>query len=128
MAVQFAAQNLYIVPYTAGLGVSLTRSRFSVSINSKATSKTRLQYLDYTTSSTPTYEPNEFIYRRGAIRMDLDASFHATKNVSLFINGRDISGYEPSELRYSPNTPSIAKNYHRAIYQPVWTAGVKAVF
>ena len=128
MAVQFAAQNLYIVPYTAGLGVSLTRSRFSVSLNSKATSKTRLQYLDYTTSSTPTYEPNEFYYRRGAIRVDMDVSFHATKNMSVFINGRDITGYEPTELRYSPNTPSIAKNYHRAIYQPVWTAGVKAEF
>ncbi len=128
MAVQFAAQNLYIVPYTAGLGVSLTRSRFSVSVNSKATSKTRLQYLDFTTSSTPTYEPNEFMYRRGAIRVDLDVSFRATKNLSLFINGRDISGYEPTELRYSPNTPAIAKNYHRAIYQPVWTAGLKANF
>ena len=128
MAVQFAAQNLYIVPYTAGLGVSLTRNRFTVSINSKATSKTRLQYLDYSTSSSPTYEPNEFMYRRGAIRMDMDVSFHATKNVSLFINGRDITGYEPTELRYSPNTPSIAKNYHRAIYQPVWTTGVKATF
>ena len=128
MAVQFAAQNLYIVPYTAGLGLSLTRSRFSISVNSKATSKTRLQYLDYTTSSTPTFEPNEFMYRRGAIRVDMDLSFHATKNMSVFVNGRDISGYEPTELRYSPNTPSIAKNYHRAIYQPVWTAGVKAKF
>jgi outer membrane receptor protein involved in Fe transport len=39
MAVQFAAQNLYIVPWSAGLGVSLTRNRFSLSLNSKVNAK-----------------------------------------------------------------------------------------
>lgn len=126
MAVQFAAQNLYLVPWTAGLGVSLTRSRFSLSLNSKVNSKTRLQYLDPATNSAA--EPDEFVYRKGAWRVDLDASLHLTKLLSLFINGRDITGYEPVLQRYSPKTPSIAKNFSRAIYQPVWTAGIKARF
>ena len=126
MAVQFAAQNLYVVPWTVGAGLGITRKRFSISLNSKFNSKTRLQYEDYTSNSA--YEPNEFLYKEAAIRTDLDASYHVTPNISVFMNARDIFGYTLTEQIYSPNTPDIAKNFYRAIYQPVWTAGVKAEF
>lgn len=125
-AVQFAAQNLYIVPYTAGAGLRLTRDRFTISLNTKVNSKTRLQYEDFTTNAA--YEPNEFLYRKGAWRTDLDASVHLTKELSLFVNGRDLGGFTLVEQMYSPRTPDVAKNYYRAIYQPVWTAGLKAEF
>lgn len=126
MAVQFAAQNLYVVPWTAGIGVNLTRSRFSISLNTKVTAKTRLQYEDYTANAA--YEPNEFLYKRGAWRTDLDASVHLTRNLTMFLNGRDIQGYTLVEQIYSPNTPTVAKNYYRAVYQPVWTLGMNAQF
>ena len=125
-AVQFAAQNLYLVPWTVGAGLSLTRSRFSIALNSKFNSKTRLQYEDYTTNAA--YEPNEYMYKEAAYRTDLDASYYFTPDLSLFINGRDITGYTLTEQIYGPNTPQVAKNYYRAIYQPVWTAGIKAQF
>jgi TonB-dependent receptor len=123
---QFASQNLYLVPYSAGAGLSLTRDRFSVAVKGKWNAKTRLAYQDFAVN--PFYDPNTFQYRQAALRVDLDASYHLTKNVSVFANGRDISGFTQILQVYSPTTPEIAKNFRRSVYEPVWTAGVKAKF
>ena len=123
---QFASQNLYLVPYSAGLGLSLTRDRFSVAVKGKWNSKTRLAYMDFVASSF--YDPDTYQYRQAALRVDLDASLHLTRNISLFINGRDVSGFTQVLQIYSPTTPEIAKNFRRSVYEPVWTAGVKAKF
>ena len=126
IGIQFAAQNLYLVPYSAGAGLSLTRNRFSIAVKGKWNSKARLAYQDFAVNAF--YDPNTFQYRTAALRVDLDASFHLARNISLFVNGRDISGYTQILQVYSPTTPDIAKNFRRSIYEPVWTAGVKARF
>ncbi|MEY2878692.1 MAG: hypothetical protein RLZZ15_1072 [Verrucomicrobiota bacterium] len=126
VGIQFAAQNLYLVPWSAGAGLSLTRDRFSISIKGKWNAKTRLSYQDPAVNAF--YEPDTFQYRRAALRADLDASLHLTRSVTLFINGRDISGYTQTLQVYGPLTAAIAKNFRRSVYEPVWTAGMKAKF
>ncbi len=51
-----------------------------------------------------------------------------SKTLSLFVNGRDINGYELIQQRYSPTTPKIARNLLWSNFQPVWTLGLRATF
>jgi iron complex outermembrane recepter protein len=123
----FAAQNLALIPWSAGAGLSLTRSRFQIAVNGKWDSIERLTYNDYTTGSGQ-YDPNTYTYQLATLHIDLDLSFRLTKVFSLFVNGRDINGYNLTLQRFSPTTPDYAKNYTYYKYQPVWTLGMKAKF
>ena len=125
-AINFSAQNLYLVPYSFGSGLAFHRARYSVSLNGKWNSKERLSYQDYTSNAA--VDPNTYEYRLAALRVDFDANYYLTRNLSLFINGRDITGYSQILQIYSPTTPDIAKNFQRAIYTPVWTMGLNAQF
>lgn len=127
-AVAFASQNLYLVPYSIGTGVSFTRSRFSVSVNGKWNAAQRLAYIDGTTENNGPIEPGTYEYLDPAVRVDLDATFNLTRSLSLFMNGRDINTYKRVLLRYGPNTPDLLKGRQRDVYQPVWTLGVNARF
>jgi len=126
VGIRFAAQNLYLVPWSSGAGLSLMRDRFSISAKGKWNSKTRLAYQD--PAANAFYDPNTFQYRKAALRTDFDASYRVTRNMTLFINGRDISGYTQILQVYSPTTPDIARNFRRSVYEPIWTAGMKAQF
>ena len=127
-AVAFAAQNLYLVPYSIGAGLSFTRPRFSVSVNGKWNATQRLAYIDGTTDANGPIEPGTYEYLDAALRVDLDATYNLTKTLSLFINGRDINTYQRVLLRYGPNTPGLLKGRQRDVYQPVWTLGLNARF
>lgn len=127
-AVAFAAQNLYLVPYSIGAGISFTRPRFSVSVSGKWNDVQRLAYIDGTTDFNGPIEPGTYEYLDAALRVDLDATYNLTKSLSVFINGRDINGYESVLLRYGPNTPDLMKGRQRSVFQPVWTLGLNARF
>ncbi len=127
-AAAFAAQNLYLVPYSVGLGVTFSRSKFSLSLNGKWNSQQRLSFINPASDTTGAIEPGTYEYLDDALRLDLDLSYQLTKRFSVFINGRDINGYERVTLRYGPNTPDLLKGRIRDVYQPVWTAGVTAKF
>jgi len=125
-ALAFAARNLYLVPYSFGGGLALSRPRYSVSVTSKWNSKQRLGYIDYL--STTTVDPGTYEYLAPVLRVDLDVSVYLTREASVFINGRNINGVESIVQRYSAATPALAKNRQRQAYEPVWTAGLKMKF
>jgi iron complex outermembrane recepter protein len=127
-ATAFAAQNLYLVPWSAGGGLSFVRPRFSVSLNGKWNDTQRLAYIDPNTDANGPIEPGTYEYLDAAFRLDLDATLRLTPKLSLFINGRDINGYSRTLLRYGPNTPDFLKGRQRDVYQPVWTLGMTAKF
>ena len=126
-AIQFVAQNLAQIPYSAGGGISLTRSRFQIMVNGKWDSLQRLAYNDYTTAGGQ-YDPLTFTYLLPTVHVDLDLTINLTRTLSLFVNGRDINKYKYVLEEYSPSTPNYAKNLENDYYQPVWTAGIKAKF
>ena len=88
----------------------------------------RLAYIDGTTDFNGPIEPGTYEYLDAALRVDLDATYNLTKSLSVFINGRDINGYESVLLRYGPNTPDLMKGRQRSVFQPVWTLGLNARF
>jgi len=126
-ATAFTAQNLALVPWSVGSGVSFTRSRFQISFNGKWDSTERLTYNDWTTGSGQ-YDPGTYTYQLPTLHIDMDMSIRLTKALSFFLNGRDINGYHLQTQIYSPTTPDYAKNNVLYKYQPVWTAGIKAKF
>jgi TonB-dependent receptor len=126
-AIQFVAQNLAQIPWSAGAGISLTRSRFQLMINGKWDSTQRLSYNDWTTNGGR-YDPLTYQYLLPTVHVDLDLTVNVTNTISLFINGRDINKYKYQVQSYSPTTPNYAKNVENDYYQPVWTAGIKAKF
>ena len=126
-AVQFVAQNLAQIPWSAGAGISLTRSRFQLMVNGKWDSTQRLSYDDYTTNGGR-YDPLTYTYLLPTVHVDMDLSIYLTHGISLFINGRDINKYKYQLQAYSPATPQYATNLEKDYYQPVWTAGIKAKF
>jgi TonB-dependent receptor len=125
-ASSFAAQNLYLLPWSVGGGISLSRKWFSISLTGKWNDRQQRTY--YAPASTYLYEPGTYDYLDSTLRMDLDISVRITKNITLFVNGRDINGYEEKWLRYGPNTPDLLKGRQKNEFQPVWTAGVTATF
>ncbi len=125
-AVAFAAQNLYLVPYSIGSGVSFSRPRFTVSVNGKWNATQRLAYVDPNADPNGPVEPGTYQYLNAALRVDLDATYNLTKSLSVFINGRDINTYKRDLLQYGPNTPDLLKGRQRDVYQPVWTLGLRA--
>ncbi len=122
----FGAQSLYLVPYTAGLGVSYVHNRLSLAVNSKWTSKQRLAYSD--PAAVTSVDPDTYAYAESAVRVDVDASFRLTRHFSLFINGRDVNGYKYIQQVYSPTTPAVAKNNELERFQPLWTCGIRGEF
>lgn len=125
-AAAFGSQSLYLVPWSFGGGLSWSNRRFSIGVNGKWNSDQRRSYVD--PEEDITVEPGTYLYNAASLRIDLDASVKVSRHISLFINGRDISGYEQIQQRYSPTTPDIAKNRVRTNYQPVWTIGARATF
>ena len=127
-ATAFAAQNLYLVPYSVGAGLSLTRARFSLGANAKWNDRQRLGYIDPASDASGAIEPGTYEYLEAAWRIDLDATLRLGKRLSLFINGRDVGGYTRTLLRFGPNTPSLLKGRQRDVFQPVWTLGLRASY
>ncbi len=125
-ATAFGAQSLYLLPYSIGGGITLNRKRFSISVNAKWNAQQRLAYID--PAADVTVEPGTYLYNNANLRVDLDAMVNLSKTLSLFVNGRDINGYELIQQRYSPTTPKIARNLLWSNFQPVWTLGLRATF
>jgi hypothetical protein len=130
-AAAFGSQNLYLVPYSVGLGLSYVHRFGSLALNGKWNARQTLNYIDpvvSTATSGVNVVPGTYVYNDAALRVDLDASVRLTRRVSFFINGRDINGYEQVTLRYAPTTPAIARNASRNVFQPVWSFGLKGKF
>jgi TonB-dependent receptor len=125
-ASSFAAQNLYVLPWSIGGGVSLNRKRFSIGINVKWNDIQRLQYIVEDTLGT--YEPGTYRYQDANLRMNFDMRFDLTKKFSIFISGQDITGSETRLLQYGPNTPDLLKGYTMRKSEPVWTMGATLKF
>jgi TonB-dependent receptor len=125
-APSFAAQNMYLLPWSVGGGVSLVRKWFSLSLTGKWNDRQQRTY--YAPVSTFLYEPGTYDYLDATLRLDLDLSIRITKNISLFVNGRDINGFEEKWLRYGPTAPDLMKGRQLNTFQPVWTLGMTAEF
>jgi TonB-dependent receptor len=125
-ASSFAAQNMYLLPWSIGGGVSLARKWFSLNLTGKWNDRQQRTY--YAPVSTLLYEPGTYDYLDATFRLDLDLSIRVTKNLSLFLNGRDINGFEEKWLRYGPTTPDLMKGRQLNKFQPVWTLGMTAEF
>jgi len=120
----FSSQGLRLSPYSAGFGVSFERGRGFVSVTGKWNAKRRLNLI----SPSASVDPGTYQYQDANLRVDLNASLRITRRISVFLNGRDINGYDLVMLQYSPATPEIAKKQNHTSYQTVWTAGLRGKF
>jgi len=142
--IAFASQKLYLFPWTAGGRISFARKYYSIALSGKWNARQRqaswgsdvstFQLQPTTphyypnTSNGAIYEPGTYEYLNPTFRLDLDIAVSLTKQLTLFINGRDINGYKVEWERYGPHTPANLKGRQQDKYEPVWTLGLKAVF
>ncbi|MDR0901878.1 MAG: TonB-dependent receptor, partial [Opitutaceae bacterium] len=124
----FAAQNLYLFPWSVGGGVTFSRKYYSISLNGKWNDEQRRTYYTVESDTTGRYEPGTYDYVGASFRLDLDVTFRLTKKFSLFLNGRDINGYTQEYFRYGPNCPEILQGREQSKFASVWTLGVKGNF
>ncbi|MDR2675258.1 MAG: TonB-dependent receptor, partial [Opitutaceae bacterium] len=122
----FTAQNFYLTPWSLGGGISLNRRWFSISLTGKWNDRRRLAYYDPVASGL--YEPGTYRYQDANLRMDIDLRVSLTKHIDLFVNGRDINGYDQIYLLYGPSTPDLLKGQTKLEFDPVWTLGLTAKF
>ncbi|OAM88896.1 TonB-dependent receptor [Termitidicoccus mucosus] len=129
LAASFGAQKMYLFPWSAGGSLTLERKYFTVAVSGKWNdTQRRAYYAVEIGTANGRYAPGTYEYIQPTFRLDLDLTVKLTKNLSLFINGRDINNYTQEHLRYAPDTPELLKAYRRLQYEAVWTAGMKAVF
>jgi TonB-dependent receptor len=129
LAASFGAQKMYLFPWSAGGSLTLERKHYTIAISGKWNdTQRRAYYAVEIGAANGRYAPGTYEYIQPTFRLDLDLTVKLTKNLSLFINGRDINNYTQEHLRYAPDTPELLKAYRRLHYEAVWTAGMKAVF
>jgi TonB-dependent receptor len=129
LAASFGAQKMYLFPWSVTGGLTLERKYFSVALSGKWNDVQRRAYYPVELgTANGRYEPGTYEYIEPTFRLDLDITIKLRRNLSLFLNGRDINNYTQENRRYGPNTPELLKAYRRFQYEAVWTAGMKATF
>ncbi|MES2697396.1 MAG: TonB-dependent receptor [Verrucomicrobiota bacterium] len=109
------------IPLTVNWGLNFTRKPFTLSLNWHHRGEQRRE-------PSPAQAADAFLYQQKRTTLDINATFQATKRVSLFLNGRNVLNQHFNLLRYGSETPGYAKVSSTNSYGVQWTAGVKGSF
>ena len=74
------------------------------------------QRSDVTSGPAPVQGPDGQIFIKGRTQLDLNISYQVRKNMSLFLNGRNVTNERVDFLRYGSLTPSYANMYQARNY------------
>lgn len=109
------------LPKTLNWGV--TYSRKPIILMAKWNWRDRQQTTPY-----PTFGPDANNYLDSLIHLDLNLDYQLRKNVSLYLNGRNVFNVPPVTLRYGSQTPEYAKVGQTKNYGAIYSIGVKGSF
>ena len=111
------------IPRSGAFGISLTRPRFNVRVNSSYRAE---QNKGFATGAS--IEPGTFNYTPARNTIDVLGEYTVWRRVAVFMNLRNVTDI-PNEDAYSgPNTPAHAKLRMRERYGALWMFGVKGMF
>jgi TonB-dependent receptor len=108
---------------TINYGLSFSRARFTtrLAFNQKGLVKQG----QVTNAGTA---PGTFTYLLPRHSTDLTAEYRVTRNLSIFVSGRNINEAIDDTVIYGPSTPVDRRLSGRADYRAYWNVGLKGTF
>jgi outer membrane receptor protein involved in Fe transport len=111
------------VPRTLNWGVSISRPKFTVMLKWTRRSDQRLSLR--TGRGVP---EDDYQWLKGSLKLDVNAEYRLRKNLSVFLNARNVTN-EPYVLEYhAPSTVDYARQYNIQEFGVQFTLGIKGSF
>jgi len=107
-------------------GVSYANRKITARLNFNYRGTQRYGLTTYTDSTGTQYSGYEYYKPRPQYDMDLE--YRITKNVGLFLVGRNITNVMQDDQRYTPQMPGYSHLFRREEFGAQFTAGVKGTF
>jgi len=111
------------VPRNANWGISLNRPRFSVMLKWVYRSDQRLTLR--TTTGAPS---GDYQWVEGSLKLDLNAEYRLRKDLSFFVNARNITNVPYVMEYHAETTPAYARANSTQGYGVQWAVGIKGTF
>ncbi len=109
-------------PKTVNWGASLTRPKYALRLNWNYRSPQRRGLIAANANSI---EPSTYNWGSKRLYTDVNADIHFRKNLTFFINMRNVANQTEDSKIYGPNTPDYAKFRQRVDYGSAWSIGLR---
>ena len=109
------------VPKTANWGVTFARRPWVVMAKWNYRGTQRL-------GAVPAFGADAYEYIDGRLTLDLNVDFQLRRNLTLYLNGQNVTNEPEYRERYGAVTPAYARPFRRTEHGVQLTVGVKGAF
>ncbi|MBL9188596.1 MAG: carboxypeptidase-like regulatory domain-containing protein [Opitutaceae bacterium] len=110
-------------PKTINWGASLTRPKYALRLNWNYRAPQRRGLIAANINNS--IEPSTYNWGSKRLYTDVNADIHFRKNLTFFINMRNVANQTEDSKIYGPNTPDYAKFRQRVDYGSAWSIGLR---
>ena len=113
-------------PLTVNWGASLTRPKFAVRLNWNYRAPQRRGLIGVNLNNS--IEPSTYNWGSKRLYTDVNADYNIRRNLTAFVNMRNVADQTEDSKIYGPNTPDYAKFRQRVDYGSAWSIGLRGSF